>query len=122
MTSPLRGPLAKTIGRALQSVMYPLTLKRVTIEYELGQDPVEMIEEWSCRGMVEDFDAMALQRAQAYADGSIISLGDRKFTILAASLDTKPKPLDFILLDGTEYTVRSVVTDPAGATWTLVAG
>lgn len=122
MASPLRGPLAKTIGKALQGIMYPMTLKRVTIEYELGGVVNEVIEEWPCRGMVEDFDALALQRAQAYADSSIITPGDRKFTILASTLAEPPKPLDYILLDGKQYTVRSVATDPAGATWSLVAG
>lgn len=122
MASPLKGPISKTIGKALSGVMYALTLTRETEGYYepgVGQVPGEILN-FPCKGMIEDFDSMTLQRSSSFVEGSIIKPGDRKVTILSITLATAPKATDTITVDGTDYTIQSVTTDPAGATWSLV--
>jgi hypothetical protein len=117
------GKLAKTIATALQSVLYPITLTRIVPGgYQPGTGAVGAgsTTTHSCRGMVEDFDSMSLQKAVSYLDDALVRVGDRKVLIAAATLATTPFPSDKLTANGKTFVIQSVSADPAGATWSLV--
>lgn len=124
MVSPLAGSLARAVGKAMGSVLLPVTLSRSTEGY---YDPATMTyvpgetATFTGKGMIEDFDSMSLQRATAYADGSLIQPGDRKVLVMAHGLGTTPEPTDEVTVNGEgPFAVQSVTTDPAGATFSLI--
>lgn len=117
------GALAKTIAQALGGVMGSVTLSRTTTGgYNPDTGTVEpgTTETWTVRGMVEDFSASSLQKSQAFLDGSIITPGDRKCTLLAHGLAITPQPGDTITVGGRDHRILSITSDPAGATWNLL--
>lgn len=115
MPSPLQGGIAKTIGKALGGVMYPVTLSRVT-DSVYDPDTATVIpgtsESFPARGMVDNWGAYHLAN-------QLVQAGDRKVTILAASLSTTPAAGDAVTADGQTWQVIAVQSDPAKAVWTL---
>lgn len=111
------GKLAATIAQALGGIMGTVTLSRTTeggYDEETGTVTPGGTETWTVRGMVEDIDAGTL------LDNSVIRPGDRRATLLAHGLATTPTPGDHIVAGGRDHLVKSVATDPAGATFVLI--
>ncbi|MBI2239622.1 MAG: hypothetical protein HYU59_02335 [Magnetospirillum gryphiswaldense] len=115
MASPLQGGIAKTIGKALAGVMYPVTLSRVTEGYydpDTGTVVPGETLTFPAKGMVEDWGAY-------YKAEGLVQAGDRKVLILAASLAVPPALGDTVTADGQSWLVIAVQSDPAKAAWTL---
>ncbi|EKE75523.1 hypothetical protein [Oceanibaculum indicum] len=117
------GKLAATVAAALQNVAYSVTLTRTVpgaYDPSTGTVGAGTTTNYTCRGLVEDFYSMTLQKASAYLDGTMVKPGDRQALILATTLATTPKPGDTFTAQGRLHTVISVSADPAGATWTIL--
>lgn len=115
MASPLQGSIARTIGKALSGVMYPITLSRVTdsiYDPDTGTVIPGTSETFPAKGMVENWGAYHLAN-------QLVQAGDRKVTILSASLSTTPAAGDAVTADGQTWTVIALQSDPAKALWTL---
>lgn len=72
-----------------------------------------------CRGFIEDFSSRSI-------DGTLIKAGDRKITLLGATLKgVEPDPgvaRDRVLVEGKTWAVHRIVSrDPAGATFIIQA-
>jgi len=115
MASPLQGGIAKTIGKALAGVMLNITLSRTSgDEYdpETGSVVPGATKSFKCKGLVEDWGAY-------YLASQLVQAGDRKVSILAATLKTTPVPGDSVTAEGNTWTVIAVSSDPAKAVWVL---
>lgn len=115
MASPLQGGIAKTIGKALAGVMYPVVLSRVTEGY-YDEDtgtvvPGETLT-FPANGMVDNWGAYHLAN-------QLVQAGDRKVTILSTSLATIPAPSDTVTANGQTWLVIAVSSDAAKVAWTL---
>ena len=68
----------------------------------------------ACKGFIDDYK-------DSQIDGTIIRKGDRKVTILGATISPSvaPKTNDQILIEESTYDVQEVKRDPAGATYEL---
>lgn len=110
------GKLAKTIASALAGVMYPITIKRVVPgEYIPGEGMgPDTVTTYAAKGMVDSFSPAEIQ-------AGIVMAADRRVTLLTTGLGITPTPTDKVVVDGADLTIVSVSSDPAKATWTLVA-
>lgn len=111
------GKLARTIAAALGNVMYPVTIRRTTPgEYVPGEGVVGGgTVDHTARGMVDSFSPAEIQ-------AGIVMASDRRVTLLTQGLTITPTPAtDKVVVDGADLTIVSVSSDPAKATWTLVA-
>lgn len=73
--------------------------------------------EHQCRGWIEDFSTISI-------DGTLIKAGDRKVTLLGATLNgVEPEPgvdRDRVKVEGKVWAIHRIVSrDPAGATYVL---
>lgn len=68
----------------------------------------------TCKGFVDDYK-------DSQIDGTIIKKGDRKVTLLGATIApaVAPKTNDKVTIEGDTYDVQNVERDPAGATYEL---
>lgn len=118
MSSPLDGSLAATIGKSFNKLFLDATLERDVPQDspapEPGNPPVTITVQYACKGITEEF-------SDFYKLQSLVQANERKILILAASLSTEPKAGDRVTIRGAKYTVVSVGTDPAKATWELRA-
>ncbi len=116
MTSPLKGPIARTVGQALRGVMYPVTVSRTTGGYyDPGTGGVVpgTTTDHTARGFIDSFSSYEIAN-------NIVLAGDRKVLILATTLPITPNPAtDTVAANGATLTIISVRSDPAGATWVL---
>jgi len=115
MASPLSGGIARTIGKALAGVMIPVTLSRTSGDvYDPGSGSVipGTTKTFRARGLVDDWGAY-------YLASQLVAAGDRKVSILAATLKTTPTPGDSVTADGQTWNVIAVQSDPAKAVWVL---
>lgn len=115
MVSPLQGPLAKTIGRALsRTLFYDATLIRETPgdpDPEKPWEPAEPVTtQYQCRAVVDNYSDFAIAN-------SLVDAQDRKVLILASTLPVTPTDQDMITIRGETYQVIEVKTDPAQAVW-----
>ena len=118
MTSPLEGSLAKTIGKAFNNLFLSATLSReVAIDSpapEPGEPAQTVTQEFNCKAIVEEY-------SDYYKLQNLVQANERKILVLADSLNTEPKQNDKITIRSKTYTVVSIGTDPAKATWELRA-
>ncbi|MFZ5693306.1 MAG: hypothetical protein ACOY5F_18900 [Pseudomonadota bacterium] len=118
--SILEGGLADDIAAALESALVPhdLTVSRSVIPdsppYDPFDPPAPVLVEYPARGFLDEYDA-------SYRAGSLIEAGDVKVVIVATSIEVEPAPGDLIEVKGKSYSVISVSSDPAGATWSCQA-
>lgn len=121
MASPLAGPFARTVGRALAPTFLPATLTRVTTAVPDPETPwipgAATSTTHSCRAIHDIWDATWLA-------GGLVAAGEVKIVILAATLAVEPEPGDTITIRGETFTIvpagagkPAVSTDPARATW-----
>ncbi len=114
MASPLEGSLAATIGAAMAFLFLDATLARNvagTIT-DPADPPVPTEATYACKAIVEDF-------AERFRLDGTVQANERKVLILATTLSVTPQPNDRITIRSTTYTVMTVATDPALATWEL---
>lgn len=117
MTSPLKGPIAKVVGQALKSTLYPIAVNKVTgggeYDPETGGVTPPTITAYACRGFVDSYSSYEIANGIAQAT-------DRKVLILATTLAITPNPAtDTVTANGQTLTIIGVKSDPAGATWEL---
>lgn len=106
------------INKAMGKLLLPVILHSVTQGTRTagsltgGANPVET--DHTCRGFINDYRDHQI-------DGTIIRQGDRKVTVLGASIAPAavPKPNDRVTVEGATYTVVAVKRDPAGATYEM---
>ena len=79
-----------------------------------GNPPNIVQVEYPCKGIVEDY-------SDFYKLQSLVQANERKILVLANSLATVPQENDKITIRGKTYTVVSVGSDPALATYELKA-
>ncbi len=113
MASPLSGSLAKTVGKAFNSIFLPATLTRdVAVA---SPDPAEPLPPTptphACKAIVESY-------SDYFVANGLINEKDRKVLILAGSLAVRPQAGDRVTISGTTFTIQDVATDPAEAVWT----
>lgn len=112
MTSPLSGSLAKTIGKAFNSLFLPAMLVRDVPQ--TGGDPADPLPplpaNFPCRGMVESY-------SQYLRANGLVQANERKVLILAFSLGVRPAAGDRVTIRGVTFTLLEVSTDPAEAVW-----
>lgn len=113
MASPLEGSIRRTIGKAMRSIFYPVTVVRLEQSGPVWE-PVFTEVEYPCKGFIDDYSDFAL------TNSNILS-GDRKVVVLADSLEITPGTSDLVRVRGQTFSVLNVATDPAEATWTLQA-
>lgn len=118
MASPLKGPIARTVGQALRGVMYPVTVSRTTGgHYDPGTGAVVpgTSTDHIARGFVDSFSSYEIAN-------NIVLAGDRRVLILATSLSITPTPAtDTVSANGQTLTIVAVKSDPAGAVWEIQA-
>lgn len=118
MVSPLDGSLAKIIGRAMNGLFLDATLTRDVAQDspapEPGNPPVIVTVDYTCKAIVEEF-------SDFYKLQSLVQANERKILVLANSITTAPMQNDRVTIRGKTYTVVSVSTDPALATYELRA-
>lgn len=112
------GKLASTVANALAGIVYPITLRRsggdVYDPISGGVVPGTPVDH-TARGFLSSFSTLEFQ-------AGLVEAGDIKITLLAAGLAVEPSPAaDTILHDGRTFTIISVKSDPARATWTIQA-
>ena len=78
---------------------------------DLTAGPINVETAYNFQGIIEDYD-------DKYISSTLVQAGDRKVLIIAASITTAPEIGDKITMDGIEYDVADVKTDPAKATYT----
>lgn len=118
MASPLEGSLAKTIGKAFNNIFLNATLAReVAVDSpapEPGEPANTVTQEFNCKALTEEY-------SDYYKLQNMVQANERKILVLANSLNTTPQQNDKITIRSNTYTVVSVGTDPALATWELRA-
>lgn len=120
MVSPLTGPLAKTIGKALASTFLDATLTRDVpgVIVDPADPPAPTQVTYTCKAIEEEYGSTD-------RGNGLVGETDIQILILANSLATDPQPLDRITLRGRVVTVIAggsggmppVKSDPARATW-----
>jgi hypothetical protein len=123
MSSPLVSSLAKTIGKAFNSLFLDATFTQVvTIE---GATPWETgtpgVNTYPCKTIHDTWNASLLAQG-------LVSSDEVKILILATSLPVKPAAGDAVTIRGQVFTISadggkmpSVSTDPAQAVWVVRA-
>lgn len=81
---------------------------------EPGNPPNIVTVEYPCKGIVAEY-------SDFYKLQSLVTANERKILVLANSLATVPVENDRITIRGKTYTVVSVASDPALATYELKA-
>ena len=112
--------IAGLINKAMGGLLLPATLHSVTQGTRTpgsltgGPNPTET--DHTCRGFVSGYKDHQI-------DGTIIRQGDRKVTLLGASIKPAavPKPNDRVTIEEAAYTVIAVTRDPAAAIYELQA-
>lgn len=106
------------IAQALGPIVLPATLVKVTPGTR-GADPTTgtnpTTTSHAARGFVESFE-------QRQIDGTIITVRDRKVTLLADTIAgaVTPNASDRVTIEGSTYIVASILErDPAGVTFIL---
>ena len=123
MKGLLTGALAKVVANAIGEVFLDATLTRD--QEMLTTEPwgagLTAQQSWTCKAIHEEWGA-------SYRAAGLISAGDRKVLVLAATLCTTPAPGDRITIRSETFTVVSdksgqpaVSSDPALAVWVLRA-
>jgi hypothetical protein len=114
VVSPLAGSIAKTIGKAFNSLFLDATLTRDVAG--VSPDPADPVAPtqttFACKAIVEVY-------SDYLRKSGLVNERDRKVLVLASTLSTVPKPDDRISISGIAFTVMSVATDPATATWEI---
>ena len=118
MPDIFKAKIAEKLNKAMGGLLFPVVLHSVTQGSRTsgsltgGKNPTST--DHTCRGFIDDYQDRQI-------DGAIIRVGDRKVTILGASITPAvvPKTNDTVTVEGTTFTVIRVQRDPAGATYTL---
>ena len=77
--------------------------------------PVDGGQTYQTRAVIEPVDS-------GMVDGEVIQIADTSFLILQSELATIPRLGDTVQTgDGKQYSINSVISDPAQVTWTLIA-
>lgn len=87
-----------------------VSVKRTSGDYNpvTGSVPNSIEQVFSGVGLIEDYEAGQVK-------DTLIKTGDKKITIAAKDLGTKPAPNDEIVISGEAYRIQSVNTvSPAG--------
>lgn len=113
MASPLSGSLAKTVGKAFNSLFLEAEISRdVPV---ISPDPADPLPPqtatYGCKAIVEGY-------SDYYKTNGLVDAKDRKVLILATSLGVRPKPGDRVTISNITFTLQDVSTDPAEAVWT----
>lgn len=112
MTSPLSGSLARSVGKAFNTLFLPAVLVRDVPQ--VGGDPADplppLAAEFKCRALVESY-------SQYYRANNLVGASDRKVLILATSVSVRPAPGDRVTISGITFVLGNVSTDPAEAVW-----
>jgi len=115
MVSPLEGSIRRTIGKAMASIFFPVTIIRTVPGDGPVWDPGPSVDvEYRCKGFVDTYSDFYL------ATGNVLS-SDRKIVVLTDTLTISPEIGDRVRARGQTFSVLNVATDPAEATWTLQA-
>jgi hypothetical protein len=113
----LDGDLAADIGAALGDVALDVVVTRTPmVPGPNPWDPPTLGTpvNHACKGWDDSYDTDRI-------DGTVIQVDDRKVVILADSLAIEPALTDAVTVRGSTYTIVSIASDPAHATWTLQA-
>ena len=109
--------MAETLGNALASQFHVASLSRATTV--TGSDPADppapTMAAHSCRALILMYNKMLIAAGYAEAD-------QRSILILANSVDVEPIINDVVTMSagpftGQSFTILSVDSDPARATW-----
>lgn len=118
MASPLEGSLAISIGKAFNKLFLDAVLSRdVAVDSPAPEpgEPANVVPvQYPCKAIVEEF-------SDYYKLQNLVQANERKILVLADSLNTEPRQNDKITIRNKTYTVVSISTDPAKATWELRA-
>lgn len=116
MVSPLEGGIKRTVARSFRKLFLDATLERdvSTPGAEPWDPPVTSTTEYSCKAIVDQYE-------ERFRLEGTVQAGDRKVLVLADTLSTDPQANDRITIRSETFTVISVATDPAKATWELMA-
>lgn len=112
--------IANIINNALGPLVFDQTLIKITSIRDPSDSTARIRNEtqYPCKGFVDDFK-------DAFINGTIVKMTDRKIVILGASLPSgiEPEPQDEIFAENTTFTIVTdgVVRDPAGATFSCQA-
>lgn len=112
MVSPLEGSLARTIGRAMNSLFLDAVLTRdVPGTITDPADPsAPTTTDYTCKVVVEKYN-------DYFTKNELVQAGDRRVLILALSLATRPQANDRVTVSGITFTLSNIGTDPATAVW-----
>lgn len=105
----IAGKLNAAMGKLLFDVV--LTKKTASLRPQnltAGIDTRE--KDYTGKGFVEDYNERQI-------DGDRVQVGDRKITVLGASLAVVPEIGDSLTIESSTYIIVSVKRDPAGATY-----
>ena len=120
MTSPLKGPIAKSVTAALKTTMYPLVYQRITTgPYNpTTGGTTTTTTPYDCTGMVDSYTT-----AEVAWSGAKIVATDRKVIVLATTLKLPGDPAmtDRVVANGETLKVIAFERDPAGATLIIQA-
>jgi hypothetical protein len=112
MPNIFKANIAKEINKALGPLVFPATLTQTRASTRGnvtgGTHPVKT--KYPAKGFVDSYEAFRV-------DGTIIQSGDRKITLLGASVSVAPEVNDSIFIEGRDWLVINVARDPAGATY-----
>ena len=107
--------IAGELFRELGPLLFDVILVQVTGKERDSANPTKITEftkKFTGKGFVDDYKARQI-------DGMTIQQGDRKVTILGASLPAGvvPKPSDSTIIEGETKVVVNVIRDPASAVY-----
>ncbi len=113
MPDIFKAKIAQKINSALGPLVFPATLiKEVpgvrSNKNTAGTNPV--VTSYAAKGFVDSYKAYLI-------DGTLIKVGDKKVTLLGASLTVVPAPGDRVTIEGVTRQIVTVYRDPAGATY-----
>ena len=116
MATLLGGGIAKIVHGALSGIMRDITIKNNPLLSNSTSTPwngeLGKTTYYTFKGFLSDFSAYQ-------KDGTIIQMHDKKVVLLAYGAGIVPTPDMKVIVDGLEYNIVSVQTDPATATHTL---
>lgn len=119
MTSPLKGPIAKTVTAALKATMYPLVYQRIASSYNpTTGGTTTTTTPYDCIGFVDQYTTAEV----AWSNAKILAT-DRKAIVLANTLKLTgdPATTDKLIANGEVLKVIGFERDPAGATLIIQA-
>jgi hypothetical protein len=113
MPNIFNADIAGKLNKAMGSLLFDVVLTKRTSSLRsqnltAGIDTIE--RQYTGRGFVEDY-------TEDQIDGTRVQVGDRKITILGASITVVPEIGDSLTIEGATYIIVHIRRDPAGATY-----